>query len=702
MSRTLGSISSAAAGRSTASSASAAANAITNVRARPVTNPRSLLRIMQCGVRLRLSYATAPTGGTWTITIGAQTTAGINFDAPAQFQGVGTAVRFAVQNALDALGTGWTVYVTGGPWPQVPYQLYFYNMTPGAVLPAISVSTASLTGGSGYAVEIGQPVLQQCSHVSRGYSAGTPISTTGQPTTSSGATITSAVPPWSTDGTARRYANTSAGSQGTGAFGAVAMLGRTIDMRYENVLVAVYNPNGANLQCTCSVTSNAADFSGSNSDFSVILQPGFSWYRVRTAQSSGAAWRAATINASAVTAVSVASGSYNAGSAGHYDPAGLGSIFVDSVRKFGTAGGSRSTVSIVFDDAQVNILNLAGHNVNGSIFHEYGLPFSLAAVRSWTEAGNRNSGTNTEGASVLGISGLQTLLANTDCQLLTHSDLHHRYETGVNTGSTATSSTEQAVQWAYGATLTAGTFTLTVPGAGTTAAIPFNATPRDVATALNTLLGAGAVVSASLGCQISAMTLSSQSSIRITFAVPRPIMSATSSTTGGNVIAGNAWTVAEIANAYAANADWFRSQGLQMFDDVWIAPQGSVGPAVWAAAASRGVRSVRAASPNQGQSWWPNEFWPAMRYGVPVRTLGSGSGVVDNDNDIIQTILEAAEIGASVCLMGHDIVTSSGGPTAILVPSLRRVLAFLAEHNGGLFDVMHYRDQVSYMEQLTA
>jgi hypothetical protein len=88
----------------------------------------------------------SPAGGTFTLTFGGQTTAGIAYNAAAS----------AVQSALVALttiGTG-NVTVTGGPGPGTPYVVTFTNTLRSSDQAQMTASAASLTGGTTPAVTV--------------------------------------------------------------------------------------------------------------------------------------------------------------------------------------------------------------------------------------------------------------------------------------------------------------------------------------------------------------------------------------------------------------------------------------------------------------------------------------------------------------------------------------------------------------------
>lgn len=113
------------------------------VLARAINNSSSLTALAD-EIQL-LKITGAPTGGTFTLTFGAQTTSAIPYNATAQ----------QVQTALEALSsiTAGKVACSGGPLPSKPVRVHFISTLGGANQAAIT-ATSSLTGGSSPAVTI--------------------------------------------------------------------------------------------------------------------------------------------------------------------------------------------------------------------------------------------------------------------------------------------------------------------------------------------------------------------------------------------------------------------------------------------------------------------------------------------------------------------------------------------------------------------
>lgn len=89
-----------------------------------------------------LSTTGTPTGGTFTLVVLGQTTGTIAFNASA------SAIQTAINNALAVLGTGHTVTVTGGALPTNAPITFTGAQVSGRDIPAITVGTNSLTGGT--------------------------------------------------------------------------------------------------------------------------------------------------------------------------------------------------------------------------------------------------------------------------------------------------------------------------------------------------------------------------------------------------------------------------------------------------------------------------------------------------------------------------------------------------------------------------
>jgi hypothetical protein len=102
-----------------------------------------------------------PTGGTFTLTYGGQTTAGIAYNAAAS----------AVQSALVALssvGAG-NVAVTGGPGPGTAWTVTFQGTLAGTNVAQMTTSGASLTGGSSPASAVTTATGGVVAHYPNGY-----------------------------------------------------------------------------------------------------------------------------------------------------------------------------------------------------------------------------------------------------------------------------------------------------------------------------------------------------------------------------------------------------------------------------------------------------------------------------------------------------------------------------------------------------
>lgn len=95
---------------------------------------------------VEITYDTVPTGGTFTLTYSAQTTAGIAYNANAA----------TVQSALEALSNIATgdVVVTGGPGPSTAWVVEFAGTLADTDVTLMTGDAASLTGGSNVAIAV--------------------------------------------------------------------------------------------------------------------------------------------------------------------------------------------------------------------------------------------------------------------------------------------------------------------------------------------------------------------------------------------------------------------------------------------------------------------------------------------------------------------------------------------------------------------
>ncbi len=94
----------------------------------------------------QIAITGSPTGGTFTLTFGGQTTAAINWNDPA------STVQTRLQ-ALTSIGAG-NALVTGGPGPATPYVVEFAGTMAKTAEALITLQTNSLTGGSSPSVAI--------------------------------------------------------------------------------------------------------------------------------------------------------------------------------------------------------------------------------------------------------------------------------------------------------------------------------------------------------------------------------------------------------------------------------------------------------------------------------------------------------------------------------------------------------------------
>lgn len=103
----------------------------------------------------------SPTGGSFTLTFNAQTTAAIAWNATA------AAVQTALQ-ALSTIGAG-NVSVTGGPGPATPYSVTFIGTLAGLNVAQMTASGAGLTGGTTPAAAVTTATPGVSGHYPNGY-----------------------------------------------------------------------------------------------------------------------------------------------------------------------------------------------------------------------------------------------------------------------------------------------------------------------------------------------------------------------------------------------------------------------------------------------------------------------------------------------------------------------------------------------------
>lgn len=139
----------------------------------------------------------APTGGTYTLSFGGNTTGTINWNDPA------STVQTRLQ-ALASIGSG-KALVTGGPGPATPYTVEFVSTLGFASQALITLTTNSLTGGTSPSVSItraqaGVGWTTQSSNYTIQYVGGKVIFTTPFLGTSVGCRVTGAYLPYTAVG----------------------------------------------------------------------------------------------------------------------------------------------------------------------------------------------------------------------------------------------------------------------------------------------------------------------------------------------------------------------------------------------------------------------------------------------------------------------------------------------------------------------
>jgi len=667
-------------------------------------------RISARARRLQLISTADPTGGTFTITVAGVASANIAWNAAAEAYTGGNSVREKVQAALDdgsltGVNAGWRVFVTGGTWPKVPYTLWFFNPNPFAAMPTVACDVSGLTGGTSVTVAITDPIIAQRTSTQGEALWGERLVKSGSTTLSDGSTNAVTVGNGAASAGTNAVSGTSTLLTSTSTSVAVSCIWNiedqagtdiTYDIRDYPVIFEAFNPLGNVHAITASMSYN--NNGTSTADCSFTASPGYQeWVCDGRKLPAGT-----TIDISALKSVKITTTSHTSGA--YFDKDSKGKVEIGTIARTGRAGG-RTTISLVFDDHLTTAFQTYRY-----IFRKYPhIPIGMALVKRWAQDGVRRSGTNLDAATVLTTAQVLELLAEPQFYGLTHTTEHYRYGTGVNPASTLTVARDQSIQHPYGYALTGGTFTLTIPGVGTTGSLNYNCTTKAVGNALVAVLGANSVEKVEFG-STAASTLGANQSIRVRFASPQPIMtytgsSLTSATAGKNFLTvGPSYTVDEIAAAYIDNAAWWRSQGADCPNDIWIPPQGDISPALIEAANQNGVRFIRYADPIGQDSSFSGARFASQDCTfrcVPTRSIASSTTFSESFSGLMQSIAYAVHHGRHMCLMGHGVFPSSGGATDILATDLELLFSALSElEQSGAIALMTVPEQVSYLESV--
>jgi hypothetical protein len=618
--------------------------------------------------QLALAFTAAPTGGTWALTTGIlNASSGAAITVTGQAWNVTAAtLRDNIQTALNTPAPGWRVSVIGGPFPIRPYIVTYVHST-GAAAGIPTADVSGLTGGTGVTFARSQVVSQVGTGRSGISMLGPRAKITKDFQSDSGGTQ-STDNGWSIDGTgATRFTATATGNN----IAAVTRFNGPVDLSRGPLVVQVYNPQDALVAGLLTLwTSHPTSPGGTTQDISVTLEPGPSQLVVDESRlgNGGVDYRV-------TNAVSAVANAYTG--EGYWNATGLAGLTVSDIRVPDT--DRPGLVCFTWDDCLISLLD---NGINSGLLAEYpDIPHTLYAVHSWMRSGARSIGVGADSAQVMTQAQMQSVVRSPQFAIGNHSRNHYRYEAQEDPLSTATTATDQIIR--TGTTAPGGgTFTLTIPGVGTTGNLAWNATTKVIQAALNSLVANTRVVLYSG----TSNNLGSQYSFRVIFPTARPIMTvdSTNLTAGGaTIVSGAAFTPARIAEEYRTNAELLREAGFTVRNDLIVYPQGSVGPNVMAAMET--VPGVRAGRVDRARAGHRTFYGAAALYGsgnerakylLPTSILGTtGTQTANNLDDIMRVSTR----GGNLIFMGHGVVTSGGGSVDILNTDLRQVLSLVSQ-----------------------
>ncbi|MBS1706399.1 MAG: hypothetical protein JST40_11020 [Armatimonadetes bacterium] len=304
-----------------------------------------------------------------------------------------------------------------------------------------------------------------------------------------------------------------------------------------------------------------------------------------------------------------------------------------------------SVITLSWDDGFRGVLN------NGwAIISQFPrLKHTLNIVKVWTEKGYRY-GFDT--AQTLTPANVSFLASTGFFKIGNHSDEHKRYETGVKHPATAVSAdghkvayqtgTDQAIDLVSGS----GTFSLIIDSKQT-AALPQNATQKQVQDALDATLGAGEARVTTGGSG----NLTTSFGLRITFRKAKPAIGWKK--LSGNLVmdAGLAYTTQDIYNAYLANRDYILDHGWGSSDAYTVAyPEGSYGPHVEAAMKMLNTTYGRLMQPRTALPYFLQPIFGVDPYAIPAINVSS-LGVFGT----MAAIDSCVANGGAINLMFHDV-----------------------------------------------
>lgn len=591
-----------------------------------------------------MSATTNPTGGTFTISTIFGTTAPLPWNAYAD----------KIQSELAKVTPANLLSVTGGPFPQCPVTIISQVFSTVRSDRTYTVNTAGLTGGSGISVK--QEYLSDY-ETSPSQLPTTPvlgnntvlISGTEFPEVISTSAIASpACMEYTFDGNGSVRVTSLVKDK------SITIIDRivpSVNLVGKSVSFAVYNPQSFPISSSFQFYGTWPA-TGTAWTLNLQLQPGWNhtWCNQTNLPNGNVP------NLKQVQGLYVSLNSLNTQSSD--DPSNTIEMYFDSLQ---VCNPEKSSVCIGWDDGFVRI-----HQIANPIIQKYpGIKHCLFVVRDWTLAGKR-----WDNVPTLTVSLLNQLYATGQYLICNHSATHGRFESGINPAFTGTLSRDQAVRWDPSTLPTGGTFRLTMPGYGTTGAIPYNATIRQLRDAVASLVGEDRV-------QITSWTTTSLSAsygLRIAFSEPFPIL--TLSDPDGNVNqnrirAGAAYAVADIVTDYENNRQFLLQNGWVGGEDIVAYPEGSFGPAVDAAMNILGMRGARIMTSKYGNYATRNRGAFLDRFALPALNFGG------NLPKLIQQCEMIAEEGGHLGIMLHDISYMPGQTNRVNAAEFEMFLQYL-------------------------
>lgn len=550
----------------------------------------------------------------------------------------------------------------GGPWPLVPItvrmltddrmivpKFLFQNSTiSGALLSDVSKPAESAT-------LLNLPFRRYGREVEN-------FSSLPEKTFGLGTFITAGPVNW--DGNASNY---QVASDATGATIMEKKFPVPVDLRgVEYMVLECYNPMAFALYGTVSLSNSWGTQLGTARDTWYVGIP-TGWSSILLDTTDLAAVRS-QLNWSNIAGVSLRIESYNNSTTTKYSTNPATALYTDGAY---VLAKTRAKVVLTYDDGFQSIYTKAW-----PIMQQYPtLKHSLFVVKNWTQAGYR-IGLDT--APTASVAQLKTMWNSGLVQVANHSDAHWKYESGVNPNNLAAFAEEQAIQWTP--TQTPGTFTLTIPGRGTTIPLANNATCWQVEAALRQVVGSDLLEVT--GSYLS-NTLGVNGALRVSFENPLPIMIPDTP----KIRCGSAFSIDEISAAYKNNADWLVQNGMVGSQNIVAYPEGNCGYRVWTALRKLGIRTGRYYA-NVGTSplAWMVSINNFQMYQLPAFHFGG------NYSACIAMIERAIRTGSVIHIMFHDVSDYPSIPGRANTTEYKNLLEYLQMRNGTELDVVSVKD----------